>query len=293
MKNPFNLTEEERLKEWAEIEEIVLTYQRYHNSNIIEEELMSKEAADILRHRFSPLLKKYLSLVKYGQLDFNDIEQKQFVTLFMDDISLKRALGRKKQSNDFKSAIHSKFNFVPETYGKKSEEDILSDLYLCLLIIARRYKQTGKNFCGYIYNVFKYEVSRFIKDYTKNPGNISYKNFQYEDCMNGNTDNQMKAIYEDNYYETVTGLPDLTWIKGQHCGDAFNPLTDTQRKILIKYYLEDFNDKQIADMLGTYVSVINCKRREAVNILCDYYDIEPSTLKRMRNSGRKANIPTK
>jgi hypothetical protein len=37
--------------------------------------------------------------------------------------------------------------------------------------------------------------------------------------------------------------------------------------------------------MGVQTSSINGKRREALNMLCEYYNIEPSSLKRMRKSG--------
>jgi predicted DNA-binding protein YlxM (UPF0122 family) len=58
---------------------------------------------------------------------------------------------------------------------------------------------------------------------------------------------------------------------------------------MVKYYLEDWSDRQIAESMGLQTSSINGKRREALNILCEYYDIDPSSLKRMRKSGTMKN----
>ena len=98
--------------------------------------------------------------------------------------------------------------------------------------------------------------------------------------------------YEDNYYENLTGLPDISWINGQYCADIFKELTTFQRKILVKYYLEDWNDRQIAEYLGAHINTVNQKRREAIELLCLEQGVDKSTLKRSRNSGKKANLPT-
>lgn len=100
--------------------------------------------------------------------------------------------------------------FVVQTYGQNYEEDILSDLHMCFLIMANRYKRVGKNFCAYVHNAFRYEIGRHIKNFIKNPLNITYKNYKYEDCVNGNTDAHINLTYEDNYYESITGLPDFS-----------------------------------------------------------------------------------
>ena len=133
--------------------------------------------------------------------------------------------------------------------------------------------------------MYKHEVARFIKAYIKNPLSIPYKNFQYEDFINGSEDAFLIEEQENSYYESITGLPDMSWLLGDTCSTEFLFLTPLQRKIMVKYYLEDWSDRQIAESMGVQTSSINGKRREALNMLCEYYNIEPSSLKRMRKSG--------
>lgn len=285
------LTEEERSKEWSEIEELVLEYQKYLHDPI--DSNLSKDAADILIQRFSPLFKSYLTVIKYNQIDWNSKEQKMFVSQFIGDRNLKRALNRKKTTSEFKAKIYHAFNFVTTTYGILSEEDILSDLYLCFLVLMKRYKQKGKNFCAYVANSYHFEISRYIKKQISNPLMVNYKNYKYEDIINGNEDHELNIIHEDNYYESVTGLPDHTWINGDTCGDLFSDFTPYQRKILIKYYLEDYNDRQISEMFGSNIGTINSKRRNAVDKLCVLRCINKNTLPRKRKSGKKVNLPYK
>ena len=278
----FEPTEQE-IQEWNEIEELVIKYQQYINSE--ENKELCKSITSELFNRFTPLFKKYILLIKHNQIDFNDMEQKKFTSLFIEDTILRRMLNRKVTPVQYKSDIYQKSNFIKETYGTNSEEDILYDLYTCFLNVVKRYKQVGKNFCAYLHNVYKYEVARFIKAYIKNPLSVPYKNFQYEDYINGQEDGFFAEDQEHSYYESMTGLPDSLWISGSTCANEFSFLSPLQRKILIKYYLEDWSDRQIAESLGVQTSSINSKRREAVHILCEYYDIDPSTLKRVRKSG--------
>jgi DNA-directed RNA polymerase specialized sigma24 family protein len=273
---------EKEIREWNEIEELVLNYQGYLKEE--DRENLTNPAYELLE-RFSPLFKKYLTLIKYNQIDFNDMEQKSFISLFMDDKVLRRVLNRKSTPSSYKSDIYQKSNFIKETYGVNNEEDIMYDLYICFLNVARRYKQIGKNFCAYLYNVYKHEVARFIKSYIKNPLSIPYKNFQYEDFINGSEDSFMTEDQESSYYESITGLPDLSWVLGDTCSAEFLYLTALQRKIIVKYYLEDWSDRQIAESMGIQTSSVNSKRREALNLLCEYYNIDPNSLRRMRKSG--------
>lgn len=284
---------EQRLSEWSEIENLVLNYQAQFKPDADEAtKFIAKDSASKLLVKFSPLFKKYSTLLKTGQIDWNDLEMKQFISNFIDDIELKRALARKKQKANYRNDIHQRFNFIIETYGELSEEEIILDLQTLLLVIAQRYKQVGKNFCAYVYNSYRYEVARHIKKYIKNPLNVTYKNLQYEDCINGMEDFNIEQSYEDNYYEDLTGIPNMSWIQGQNCSDIFSDLSPLERKILVKYYLEEWKDGQIADALGMHINTVNQKRRSAAKTIASKLGLELDSIKRTRKSGKKAVLPT-
>lgn len=292
----LNLEEDEKRKEeWGEIEALVLNFQLQFKEDCTEEEKKyAQECGNILVAKFSPLFNKYIQLLSNSIIDWTDRETKEFIALFIDDYELKKALYRKKINAVNRSDIHIKFNFVIETYGKVLKEDMLSDLAMCLLILAKRYKNAGKNFCAYVYNAYRYEVARHIKRFIKNPLNIPYKMLFFEEewiCDPTCNRNEV-PWYEDNYYESMTGLPDFTWINGQSCSDLFHKLSVFQRKILIKYYLEDWNDRQIAEYLGAHINTVNQKRRDAIALLCKETGVPKSKVKRSRKSGKKASLPT-
>ena len=224
--------------------------------------------------------------IKYNQIDWSNKEQKLFVAQFIGDKRLRQFLtsSKKKSSSETKAKIYEAFNFVAVTYGSLSEEDILSDLYVCFMTLMKRYKQTGKNFCAYVANVYHYEVSRHIKKFTSNPLAVNYKTCSYEDSTNGNENDYP---YEDTYYESSVGLPDYTWINGETCGAVFDDLTTLQRKILVEYYMQDYNDGQIGEHTATNIGTVNGKRRKAINDICGKLDIDPKSIPRQRKNGRK------
>lgn len=283
---------QQRLQDWDEIEDAVLLYQKQFEENPSNQDLLTaKEAAAKILEKFSPLLKKYTTLLRSGQIDWNDKEMKLFVSNFIDNISLQRALQRKKQKAEYRSQIYASFNFVKETYGDLPEDEILLDLQTLLLTMAQRYKQVGRNFCSYIYNCFRFEVARHINKFIRNPLNISYKNLAYEDCINGQSDYNLEQSYEDNYYEDLTGIPNSSWILGENCSEAFANLTPLDRKILVKYYLEEWKDKQIADHFGMHINTVNQRRRSAAKKIAQNINIDNDNIKRTRRSGKKAVLP--
>ena len=197
----LQLTEKERLEQWNEIEKLVLTYQQYLNHKDLMKRKESQDAADILLNKFSQLLKSYITLIKYNQIDWDSRDQKMFISQFINDRQTKNALLRKKTSSEYTAKIYYAFNFVVTTYGSLTEEEILSDLYMCFLTLMKRYKQKGKNFCAYVANSYHFEVSRHIKKQISNPLAVNDKNYKYEDVINGNEDVNINIIHEDNYYE--------------------------------------------------------------------------------------------
>ena len=280
----LSLSNDERLEQWAEVEGLVLTYQQYLHDPT--ESYLSEQAAYTLMQKFSPLFKSYITVIKYNQIDWSNKEQKLFVAQFIGDRKLRQFLtsSKKKSSSETKAKIYEAFNFVAVTYGSLSEEDILSDLYVCFMTLMQRYKQTGKNFCAYVANVYHYEVSRHIKKFTSNPLVVNYKTCSYEDSTNGN---ETDYPYEDTYYESSVGLPDYTWINGETCDAIFDDLSTLQRKILVEYYMEDYNDGQIGEHTATNIGTVNGKRRKAINDICDKLGIDPKTIPRQRKNGRK------
>ena len=251
--------------------------------------MRSQAAITELVDRFYPLFKKYLSLIKTGQINFGNIEQRLFVALFMDNPKLKAALyGKMALDKDTKSEIYQRFNFIKEGYGHLDSDEILVDLKLLFLNLAKRYNRTGKSFCCYVAYSYRYELFRHIQKFYHNPLNIHYKNIQYEDCAKIDSPDVIdESALEDHIYENMMGLPDMTWINGENCSEIFSCLTPEERKIISKYYLENMCDRQIAEEYGLHINTCNQKRRTAINKIAESIGIDPSSIRRSRNSGKK------
>jgi len=284
-----------RKNEWEEIDDLVFLYQKQYKEDATEEDKVAAEsAATILLEKFYPLFKKYLTVIKTGQINFDNAEQKLFVLLFMDAPELKRALySKEKIDRNTKSIIFQKFNFIKETYGHNDDEEILTDLYMHFFVLAKRYKKMQRSFCCYVYNAFRYEVFRHIQKFTRNPANIHYRNIPYEECSSQNSHelaNNNEIDLEDKIYTNELGLPDLSWIQGLNCSGAFAVLTPLERKLISKYYLEFYTDRQIAKEYGLHINTCNMKRHQAVAKLAEALGVDKSTIKRSRNSGLKRLI---
>lgn len=266
-----------------------MKYKKQFDENATIDEIEdAKETGWQLLERFNPLFKKYSSLIRTGKIDFGDREMKRFVSSFIPEPELKRALKRPKATSKFCHPINKRFNFIVETYGQLAEDDITTDLRMLFLVLAKRYKQMGKNFCAYLYNSFCWEVSRHITKFIKNPANIPYRKVEYEDYMQTCSEQAIENSFEDKIYENSQGIPDITWVNGESCSDLFLTLTPLERKLVVKYYLEDYNDRQISELYSMHINTVNQKRRKAVAKIAEATGHDISQVKRNRKSGKKA-----
>ena len=53
-------------------------------------------------------------------------------------------------------------------------------------------------------------------------------------------------------------------ITSSTCNNIFSKLEAIERKIIIAYYYEDMNDRQIAEMLCIHINTVNQRRKRAI-----------------------------
>lgn len=276
-------------EEWREVDRLVDIYQAQFKEDAAPDARERADKAGIeLLERFHPLFKKYVILLTTGQINFKNTEQRQFVKLFMDKKHLQQALNRKNPGENYREQISQLFNFIIEGYGHKPEEEIYDDMRVIFLLLLKRYKNIGRSFCCYVYNLFKYEVCRMIQKYQKNPINFHYKIATLDECARVTVDDYSEI--EDSIYEDDMGLPDMSWVKGETCSDLFSQLTSEERIIISKYYLQDWADKQIAELLDMHINTVNQRRKAATKHLAELLGVNPKNIIRHRNSGKKAII---
>lgn len=286
------VTMEDKRKEWAEVEELVLKYKEFFEKEVHtrKEKDQIRYASEELLKRFEPLYKKYINIFKNNQLELRDPSVRIFCMTFMADPRLKMALKKSTTAIKLRTEINSKFQFVRDNYGNRTTEEIKVELQLLLLNLARRYKPMGRNFCGYIANVYMFEVVRHVQKYLKEINNIGFRNVEYDEYMTSEDEPGYETVFEDKYYENSLGIPDMSWISGEHCSETFKCLDNLDRKILVKYFLEDYNDKQIAEIFGLHHNTVNQKRKKALKKIANELGIPTSEIKRSRKSGLQSGL---
>jgi DNA-directed RNA polymerase specialized sigma24 family protein len=93
--------------------------------------------------------------------------------------------------------------------------------------------------------------------------------------------------FDERLFEDEGGIPDSSWINGETCSETFEMLTPLERRLLVKYYLEDYNDRQVAERFGMHINTVNQKRRFAAEEVANALGKSRLDIKRNRKSGKR------
>jgi RNA polymerase sigma factor (sigma-70 family) len=247
---------------YDEIDELVI---RYQNGD--------KDAAQSLIRTFKPYMSKFLKILKDGLINLDDKDSRKFIRLFIGDYEARKKLLKVYQPTDTRHKAYNAAAFLQDVCKEMSYEDIMQELSMILLIVAKRWKKKGKkiNFCGYLYNTFRFEVYRRFKSMIEEP--LVYRadvNLSYNDESYINEIEEIEndpRIYTDELMMLFDEELGNSWIRGLTCDDIFADLTPFQRLILKMKYVDNKSDVEIANRTGIHRNTIRRHRERAELIL--------------------------
>jgi len=241
----------------------------YQSKNLTEYEIHDPEEIEVIINKFQagnddasyslitqmlPYLNKYFHIIRYGAVNTKDRDTIKFIKLFIAD----KNIGHKLQSGKFDrhslKAIYNTLNVIRTNYRMLDDDDIIQELIAALLTLARRYKKKYKNinFCGYVYNAYKYQIFLNLKkitaDVTNFTNNLSYndpdnidKILEYKELIS--EDDISSAIFADQ------GELDNAWCMGK-CDDVFKELSPLERTFIKLHYYDKKGYSLIARETG-------------------------------------------
>lgn len=240
--------------------------EEYQNGN--------SESAMILLEYFELYLNKYLKILKKNSINLSDRDSRSFISLFIDDYTIRNGLKKPYQSTAVRRGAYKAASMLYSMCSSIPEEDLLQELRCALLTLARRYEKQGskKNFSGYVYNAFKFQIHRQISEITIDPIvhacdlNLS---FDEEICLEKSED--IEKEIEDMHMERSSSLKMIDedelgprWESGLTCGEEFRELTPNQRIIIKMKYDEGKSDLDIAEKIGLHRNTIRRQREEGI-----------------------------
>ena len=271
MKDPANKPEYERT-DYETVEELVKKFQKG-----------DEESGQKITEAFYPFLKKYFDLITNKKIVMRDKDTRRFLGLFVSDKSQRYSMHTPGKKSGRKT-LYNIAEFIAHLYSNMTDEDIMQELRISMLTLASRYeRRPGKNFAGYVYNAFRYEIYRRIISHSKDPitfsakKNVSYNDNEYENEESDFTkDPRLHTSIPS--LEITDGTLDNNWVMGHTCSEVFLSLNEFQRLILKFTYQDGMTDTAMQKKLGMHRHTIRQKRREAMQIVREsYYEEEEGT----------------
>lgn len=249
-----------------EIETMVLQYKENKDQKIIL----------LLLKSFEPLLKKYFLLSTKKKAYFDD-GAKAFIASVTNGLYLKGV----KNENELKRFV----NIIADAYRLEEPMDIKQDLNYVFIKLINNYEPKGSLFVSYINYSFPYEFGRIVKNRINGPTiNNAITIGSYDNYID-------KKVFIEPPDDGIDEFGYLTekWPALEPDMNVFNVLTAEERELLMLYYQDLFNDKQLSDLMNVHINTVNQKRRHAVAKLEKVLGIKAV---RARVSGQKNNPST-
>ena len=282
-------------------------YLQIHNL-VYEYKNGSNEAIEILLQRFDKFFVNYAKMIKYGKYNINNYSTTAFVKLFVENSYERRLINPyyyiKKGTG--KEVVGTTINTIMNIFSTSTYEDIVQDLKTIFVIMCSKYKDVNPTFHAFINRNFHFHAFRYwrksivdplgrgstlsIYEPVRNKFGEECDECQYCDALidrsrefeeehlinnidahyikeNSNIaliDTQRKDVYNNNYI-------DINWINGATCIDSvFKILTPSERKIIKYWYIDNYTDTKIGEILGLSRCVINKRRNAAKEKIIQY-----------------------
>lgn len=217
----------------------------------------------------SHFIGKYYRMLRFGKLDFKDYDSRAFISLFIEDRILGKALFQSYQYRPVKQAAVRKLGTIVESLKVLEDEDLKQDLRVLFLQQAMRYKKTNRSFGAYIYGSYRFAVKNYIKKIQKPAEPYIH---MPKDLMRV-ADDQLKDdesevdLKDSIFAEAPMIMMDEelgnSWVRGLTCGEEFKDLTPLQRLIIKLNYYDGWSDGRIADKMGIHINTIFRQRTKA------------------------------
>ena len=218
-------------------------------------------ASDKLVELFMPYLTKFSRIIIEGRVDLESISTRTFIGMFLKSPS-RKYINMPKKSFTSVVYITDAVRYMKEKFAQRYErEEINNILVVCLLTIAKRYKQIDINkpmFHTYLIRSFPYDLyNLLIKSISDTTDRVEdpliydrvYDNYletsKYDE-YNLSTYNPNLNKLRKNY--TNECIIDDDWVLGINV-DIFDFCSVFERQLLKYKYIDKINDDDLVDIM--------------------------------------------
>jgi RNA polymerase sigma factor (sigma-70 family) len=210
---------------------------------------------------------KYHKLISKGYFDYKNYDIKIFLCCYISEEELRRNLKRGKfHSKEIKEKVdlvikNIRKGFSEYDIDRNSEnpkDELYNELVCILLECHKNFKENEIGFEKYLYKSFRYKLKR-ICDKKMQQVIIKQKSDPYKEDM---AEEKMEMEDEIDFLYN-----NRLFLNGINCEFPFEEMSYLERFILVKYYVNEMTDKEIAKECGYHPKYINFLRNKLLKEL--------------------------
>lgn len=248
---------------YEEIDRLVFEYQG--GDNAAGEKLLDLFGGNPSRSGMTHFLGKYQKLLAHGVINFSDKDTRRFIRCFIKDKSMANAMVPFYQYKEAKRTARKTVQRINDHLAYCTEEEIGQELSAIFLEKALRYKKVKENvnFCGYLYNTFRFDVSDHLKKEMKDMLSSSSL-APLEEVADQYGEIHFDAVVsKDLYFENETEEIGLNWAMGQTANHPFDKLNVFERMLLLLTEVNGLSLEETGKRMGYHRDTI-WRRRKAI-----------------------------
>lgn len=231
-------------------------------SETLIKEFQEASLADELLDKYKNFLSKYHQLLYKGVIDFNNYDIRKFLSCYLKDSDERRSFlkGKYHSKQDVANGYRI-LSYIRQAFQGFTSREVYHELIIPFLECAKRYRYINKSFNSYLYNTYRYELVRHINSILFQRFNVKHpliEKHHIEIELKENVD-ELKIELDDDL-----SLNHPHWLNGKKTNDPFKQFTREERLILVKYYMEDYTDKEIGRLIGKHRKSVNRMRLKAI-----------------------------
>lgn len=261
---------ENKRKEMQYIDDLV--FRSRAGDEAAGEELLVRFGGSLEQKDMSSYLGKFYRILRFGKVNYQDIDSRRFVSLFMNGEKLKNRKVPWYKDEAMKDIAQKRMEDLSVSLKKIPDEDLKQELRVIFFILVNKYEKKEEHvyFTGYLYSTYKLYLERHIKKLNKKEQMVISNEIKLVGMLDEkSTDPQaIIEIHEDVQRNTpIISIDDKlgnSWVRGLTCREEFKQLTSLDRLIIKLHYSDKIKDQDVGKKFNMHINTVYRRRTKAV-----------------------------
>lgn len=225
---------------------------------------------------FDSFLNSYVDFIQKGFILLEKAHLRYFISLFIKDEETRSHIKANKgvTPHDW-DIIKSVIRYLKSYFLFYNDEDTFNELLIPFLTLAKRFEIEKVHFDQYVYFHYNLEITHYLRGITRDPNDyaerIATYNGEHKHIMDIQLLEKQGRIIQDQYFDI--DIHDYRFMGGdEEFSGIFSKMTNIQRRILVYYYIDNLNDREISEKLGMHKRSVYRVRNKAITELEERYE---------------------